>query len=115
MDETVLHLDVKQSKGMKDDDPMLPAIYLDGLGQMFSKLGQRFSTCDDSLQWSEFSTAEDAHYVHAVMEAVRLASREKAWTKVNKKIPSPMVPQPSHLMQNNNLGARTKHGVKVEM
>ena len=82
----------------KEEDALLPAIYVSGLSEMYSQLAGAFrsraaSPEDDSASrsrdknnaaapYSQFATFEDGQYVQAVIEAIRHSSREKCWSKV---------------------------------
>ena len=77
--------------------PRLPDIYKQGMIAMFEELSQKLVLLEknknkENVEATEdvpnvdsntFASFEDGLYVQAVMEAVRVSSKDKTWTKVN--------------------------------
>ena len=83
----------------RQQNPLMPSIYLDGMAACFSSLARRFAGSDavngddeDSAD-PEFASLEDAQYVQAVIEAVRASSRDKTWRKVIRRAIIPAAPK----------------------
>ena len=88
----------------RQQNPLMPSIYLDGMAACFSSLARRFAVSDavnggenngdeDSGADPEFASLEDAQYVQAVIEAVRASSRDKTWRKVIRRAIIPAAPK----------------------
>jgi len=75
-----------------EHDRSIPAVYQQGIGNLLHQLADRLVTASTAAsEGSEGGTAvnediagfDEALYVHAVIEAVRWSSKNKAWAKVS--------------------------------
>ncbi|XP_071035867.1 glucose-fructose oxidoreductase domain-containing protein 1 [Parasteatoda tepidariorum] len=110
--EEVLYLDIedlKQSSAMSFNninmsvpdsaENLLPKPYMKGLVKMVGALKEAFASQDDLQSWVKEPVAiaasfEDGQYIQAVIDSIRLSSKQREWVKVELMSEDPETQQP---------------------
>ncbi|XP_054719442.1 glucose-fructose oxidoreductase domain-containing protein 1-like [Uloborus diversus] len=110
--EEVLYLDIEDLKkssvlplnNIPDNsmqnylNALLPKPYMKGLFKMIGALKEAFASQEDLQSWVKNPVAiaasfEDGQYIQAVIDAVRLSSKDREWVKIELLSEDPEMPQ----------------------